>query len=623
MKKLSIMLIMIGLLAGLAACDMSLAGDVTPPPGYNRPAAQPTTAPVEISMPEEIDLAAGASIYSEKCADCHGLQGLGDGVQAEALGVQVPPIGALEQGFQESPQEWFAVIRDGRMALMMPPFSGSLSDADIWNVLGYVYALGTDAEAAAVGEEIYGEYCAACHGQNGEGGAAPGAVSHQDAERMTKLSLADIIQKIATGTGNDDHAFANRLDAGQQEAAALYVRSLLFGNPGDALLADLPVDTPAVDEPPQTQEQPDESSSEEGEGRVVTGQVTNATGTGLPDGLEVLLKGYSASGDFELTLELSAPVAEDGTFRFENVPMQAGEAFIAWVEFQDLFYPSEFFVASDDDADVTFELEVYEKTTETSDLAIYRSHIFFEWVSSDVVQVRHELTIANRGTKTVVAPSQNEAVVYYNLPEGATNLVFGSGSLGAPFIATEDGFGDPRAIIPGEEVYGLSFAYELAYDRGLDWKLPVNLPTDFVAVIVAGDKVKLESAVLEAEAPQQMESGVYQILSASSLAVGDEIDLEISGRVRVDGGTGLLGEKSDIFVFVAGGLGILLIGYGVWQYLRPDKGREEIDDQLDTDALLDEIVALDEAFEAGQIDEEEYLAEREELKAQLRQAMEE
>ena len=189
MKKSVLIFVSLGLILGLAACDVSLAGDVTPPPGARIPTVQPTAAVLEeVTPPEGIDLPAGAAWYLEKCQDCHGPQGLGDGIQADALGVEIPPIGVMDQAYLASPLEWFTVVRDGRMALLMPPFKGSLSDQDIWDVLGYVYGLGADSTMLAEGEVIFGETCAACHGSEGEGGAMPGAPSLRDPERMRSLS---------------------------------------------------------------------------------------------------------------------------------------------------------------------------------------------------------------------------------------------------------------------------------------------------------------------------------------------------------------------------------------------------------------------------------------------------
>jgi mono/diheme cytochrome c family protein len=637
MKKTLLIFAGLALILGLAACDVSLAGDMTPPPGSGV-SAQPTQAPAEISYPMGIDLEAGAEIYAEKCLDCHGPQGLGDGSMAGSLGVQIPPIGVLEQAVLESPQEWFTVIRDGRMSLMMPPFSGSLSDQQIWDVLGYVYGLGTDLEVAAEGESIYAETCAACHGENGEGGANADAPSHLDPERMTALSIAEIMDKVATGSGNDDHIFGNILNSEQQSAVALYVRSLLFGTMEIDLVGEAQeaVEEPAATEQPEgeaTGEPSDEETaateestvteedveeSEEAAG-VITGQVVNGSGGAIPEGLEVSLQGYT---QFELVLDLTAPVAADGSFRFEDITMNPDDIFIAVIEYEEMFYPSDFYVASGDDGEVSFEVVIYDTTTDKGSLVVFRTHVFFEWLTSDRVQVVHLVTISNLGSETVYTPGETEAVLEFSLPEGATNLVFESGVIGDPYVSTEAGFGDPRPVAPGEGSYEILYAYEMDYDKSLTWTQPIDLPTDFLAVFVEGEQVDLSSDQMEAETSQMVEDGIYQTMVATDLAAGDEITMEISGRVKLDDSGSSPAEDTDVFVIVAGVLGLGLASYGVWQFFRAGQDEGDYLGDLDTDALVDEIVALDEAFEAGEIDETAYLSQRAELKELLRERME-
>ena len=81
----------------LTACNMTLAQDVTPPPGAVQPAqVQPTQGAV---FPAQApDLQNGAAIYAEKCAPCHGNTGMGDGPQGQQLTVPVPALGLPETG---------------------------------------------------------------------------------------------------------------------------------------------------------------------------------------------------------------------------------------------------------------------------------------------------------------------------------------------------------------------------------------------------------------------------------------------------------------------------------------------------------------------------------------------
>jgi mono/diheme cytochrome c family protein len=632
MNKSILIFVSLGLILGLAACDVSLAGDITPPPGASAPIAQPTQAVIEteISIPTGIDLQAGAAWYVEKCQDCHGEQGLGDGIQADALGVQIPPIGVMEQAYQASPREWFRVVNDGRMDLLMPPFNGSMDTQDIWNVLGFVYGLGSDQAMLAAGEVVFSENCAACHGVRGEGGATPGAPSLRDPERMTALSLSEIVEKISTGNGNEAHAFANLLDIEQQQDLAVYVRSLFFGALEFETIADQPAADPIPEPVEETVEESGEEQAVEEETvseapvaeNVVTGSVINRSGTGIPEGLEVALQGYS---NYELTIELSAPVAEDGSFFIEDVVFEAESIYIAVVEYQGIFYPSAFYWAEGGDQGVVFEVEISDSTTDKSELVTSRMHIFFEWITPELVQVVHMVSVSNLGTETVYTPGETEPVLEFRIPEQASNLMFESGQLGDPYMPIDSGFGDPRPVSVGENAYEILFAYEMAYDNSLTWTLPIDMPTEIIAVFIEGDDLKLESDQLSAVPNQDLQGSVYQSMSVESLLEGDEITLEISGEVTLkqpevglDEPAGSFSDTSDVVVIVVGGLGLLLTGFGVWWYFRPVGDDEDAFDDLDTEALIDEIAALDDAFEAGEIDQAAYQDERKALKAQLR-----
>ena len=76
----------------LAGC--TLAGDITPPPSLaTAQAAQPLdvlpatpSASTQLAPPTALPNAqAGAALYAERCAPCHGVTGGGDGAQAANL----------------------------------------------------------------------------------------------------------------------------------------------------------------------------------------------------------------------------------------------------------------------------------------------------------------------------------------------------------------------------------------------------------------------------------------------------------------------------------------------------------------------------------------------------------
>src|SRR5512140_1844226 len=136
---------------GLSAC--SLASDITPPPGYH-PTAVPTAAPVTYPIVPP-DPTAGATIFAEKCAPCHGSSGMDDGPQAANLPNPPAAIGSPEVARLARPLDWYNIITNGRMDQFMPPWKSALSDRQRWDVLAFVYTLSSPANMVAQGKTIY------------------------------------------------------------------------------------------------------------------------------------------------------------------------------------------------------------------------------------------------------------------------------------------------------------------------------------------------------------------------------------------------------------------------------------------------------------------------------------
>jgi high-affinity iron transporter len=89
----------------------------------------------------KLDLSRGQALFTANCSSCHGDRGLGDGVAAKSLGVEVPGIGSTTSTPTLSPTLAYNVVSVGVRGTPMPAFAGSLSTQDRWNVINYVYSL--------------------------------------------------------------------------------------------------------------------------------------------------------------------------------------------------------------------------------------------------------------------------------------------------------------------------------------------------------------------------------------------------------------------------------------------------------------------------------------------------
>ena len=195
----------------LAACNFTLAEDVTPPPGYVAPTPAPTHGPVYPAQAP--NLQSGAIIYVEKCAPCHGDTGMGDGPQAEQLPVSVAALGLPDVAAQASPADWYLVVTLGNMDNFMPPFS-SLSDQERWDVVAYAQSLSASSDQISQGENLFKENCADC---------PIDFFSNQ--EKMAALSKGALVNMLAEG-GEGLPALGEKLSQDELGAVATYLRTL-------------------------------------------------------------------------------------------------------------------------------------------------------------------------------------------------------------------------------------------------------------------------------------------------------------------------------------------------------------------------------------------------------------
>ena len=95
-------------------------------------AAASPTAPLDVEQ--------GRGIYQRHCADCHGLEGRGDGQQATSLS---PRPGNLvsAQTSAKSDQELLKIIAKGRPRTAMAGWEDRLSPDDQAAVLAYIRSL--------------------------------------------------------------------------------------------------------------------------------------------------------------------------------------------------------------------------------------------------------------------------------------------------------------------------------------------------------------------------------------------------------------------------------------------------------------------------------------------------
>ena len=91
-------------------------------------------------IPDHDSLQAGAEVYRQNCAVCHGRDGGGDGPAAKGLKAKPANFLDLEHSAIYGPGEKFWIIGNGSGETGMPAFS-HLGLVDRWNLVNHIYEL--------------------------------------------------------------------------------------------------------------------------------------------------------------------------------------------------------------------------------------------------------------------------------------------------------------------------------------------------------------------------------------------------------------------------------------------------------------------------------------------------
>lgn len=578
MKRAYIFLASLAIL--LSACEFSLAGDVTPPPNAELSGQATATAhPLEFPAAAP-DLQNGAAIYAQSCAPCHGAGGLGNGPQAGELPYQPAPIGDPQLAAPASPADWYLAVSNGNLDRYMPPFAGSLTVQERWDVLAHVYSLSREAEQMQRGATLYTE-------QSGTIGAIfPDA---SDLSTMAGYSQNDLVDQLQSALPD--------LSQSDLQSLAVYIQSLSLGGLE------------------QTAAQVTDTGSQATADALVTirGSIIYGTNQQLPAGLTATLFAYDHD---QQVFTHSVDLDSSGRYAFEQVPYLNGRIYFVSVDYLGLSYFSQY-VSSDGDSFDTFSLTIdpiaiYETTSAIDKLAVEKLTLVFEFSEASRLRVIEQVLISNIGDRAVTPAEDGSPVLHLSLPAAATNLIFQEGTLSERYIAEEGGFGDLRAVLPGQNDYQLLFAYDLPYTSGVRFSLPLDLPTRSVIVLIPDGDVRLDSANFQSAGLQDVQGTSYQAyVSNGAFSTGDEVDVHLIGANPMSGG-GFLDLIQDDRLLI--GLTALTAAVGVaWLWLRRTQPQASTAEQV-----MDEIIKLDERYEKGRVTERVYDLRRAELKKQLR-----
>jgi cytochrome c oxidase cbb3-type subunit 3 len=162
---------------------------------------------------------AGAALFADRCASCHGPGGVG--ASAPQL------VGRVVQAYPNI-EDQIAVVEGGKGNGAMPAFQGTLSAADIRSIVDFTRSPAGGGGGSSVppdGKAIYLDQCAACHGDFGEGTYGPAFKGGLAAQKYP--DVADQTAVVVNGVnGTPMRPFGPKLSPAEIQAVVEYTRTL-------------------------------------------------------------------------------------------------------------------------------------------------------------------------------------------------------------------------------------------------------------------------------------------------------------------------------------------------------------------------------------------------------------
>ena len=599
----------------LAACNFTMAADITPPPDYVPPTPAAPLGPLYPAQAPSTQN--GAMIFVEKCAACHGDTGLGDGEQGIQLGVTVPAFGLPEIARPASLAQWYTVVTQGNMERFMPPFA-SLSDQERWDVVAYAMTLHITEAEFEQGKELFESNCATCPVE-----------FFRDQTRMSELSEVELARIVRQG---DDEipAFGVNMTDEEVWAVAAYLRSLSFDT-APVVSAPQSTATPRLVGTAAGTEQADPVSeatevAQTGFG-VVSGIVENRTGAEMPPDLTVTLRGYDHGADPSLGAQevftREASLDSDGSFTFSNIEIPANRIFVAEITYDGVDLRSDFAIVNEGDTAISLPpINLYNKTEDTSQLVVDETRIFLEY-GTDSVQIFEVYTLRNPGDEIVLVElNEGGEIPFMKLPEGATGVGYEPMQDSETFQHTGNGF----AIPPSEGSYGMIAFASLPKARELEIRQEFVLPASLVTVFVP-EGVTIETARSTDLGVRAIQDFNFQIYELGPMDAGEQLAITVAGTPSDSGAASSptqAGTNQNLLIG-AGALGAALVLAGAWMYLRDrnraeeEAGEAEADEFKSSEEVIDAIIALDDLHRDRKISEDAYQKRRAELKEILKE----
>jgi hypothetical protein len=385
-------------------------------------------------------------------------------------------------------------------------------------------------------------------------------------------------------------------------------------------------------------------------GRIF-GQLLNGTHKNAPvAGQSVTLQMAQGNTAKDLT---SVTTDAQGSYVFPNLATDKTISYALYIRYQGAQYSSAI-ITLDTKPAQQLNLTVYDATTSTANIAVVRATILLHKPDAQKggIAVSELYIFRNLDTHTYVgsldASHGKPNALRFSLPHTATNVSLGSGFDGYQAIEVNRGVASDAAVPPGDSQF--AFTFEMPYTTSsYDFDYTAVYPTVELALLLP-QEIHGSSSVLVAKGPVTSEKTTFNLFQASALLAKQEVHTQLEGLPAVSPVSRPTASTPDggnpwLIIGILLVMAIILLATGlIYRSIRrpvPAKKKRSAQKQPapalassqrsskvasaatkpDADkepALLQELLDLDKAFEAGKMSKVVYQERRAKTKARLR-----
>jgi mono/diheme cytochrome c family protein len=545
------------------------------------------------------DFSRGTQLYLQECASCHGADaGVGPSLSAmkDEAGNRVAGLSA-EDYLHQSIVDPGAFIVEGYDDIMPKDFGQKLSEQDVADLVTFIMDFTPQAMMDAANAA-----------QNGEQGGAQGTSPTSDPHAALTAS--------PEANSSDPHAVLTSSPSAATGTLTVRGKLIQGTDGGDAIPADQPVELYAVD----------------------------------PHGTIVGIYDTACDGD--------------GAYTFEDVASGEGFLYLVSTTYADVPQGIQTPAIQGDETEVNADITVYERTSDRGSVAISMARMLVNYapINEFGLEVRLDLELINTGDKIVATDEMGDRgwpiSVNVELPVGAFFIqpMQSEGSNRYQVQLTDDQIPIVQDTWPlrPDQRHTITILYYLPYESEAVIDQSFGFPVMDASVLLPNDTVEFESdqfdtsgefryhvlsgglRVEELSPSENVSDDDHTLIKAYDLlqpvGADQQVVFTLKGRptytvdvMNPNAQTTNDGTNPLVYLFGGAGLAVILMGGVLWWRQRKTAPAAPVvhghwtlpGSRATKDELLQALAALDDAYAAGEVDEETYLDARDALKERL------